>query len=240
MTDHKDAYFFPHDANARNDPKVLMMLSVYHYEGYGWYWALLEMMREDRNHRINIEGDVAFSSLAHQLFTTPDKLRQYIKDCTEVFKDEGIGLFSKNDKALWSAAFLRRMERVRDISKKRSRAAKIGWDQRTLPGIPAEEAPEPPPAPKPKAKETWLTPYYNLWVKIMGGEPAVGQLAKALKKPHEAAGAERLVPIWEYYLKNTDARFVSPSTFAQKWGKIEEEMKGVGRHGRKHERGFDG
>ena len=34
-TNEKDAYFFSHDCNARNDPKILALRSVYGAEGYG-------------------------------------------------------------------------------------------------------------------------------------------------------------------------------------------------------------
>lgn len=34
-TNDKDAYFFAHDCNARNDPKILALRSVYGAEGYG-------------------------------------------------------------------------------------------------------------------------------------------------------------------------------------------------------------
>ncbi len=34
-TNEKDAYYFPHDCNARNDPKILALRSVFGAEGYG-------------------------------------------------------------------------------------------------------------------------------------------------------------------------------------------------------------
>ena len=37
-SNEKDAYFFAHDCNARNDPKVLALRSVYGTEGYGLYF----------------------------------------------------------------------------------------------------------------------------------------------------------------------------------------------------------
>lgn len=45
-TNEKDAYFFSHDCNARNDPKILALRSVYGAEGYGVYFMLVEILRE--------------------------------------------------------------------------------------------------------------------------------------------------------------------------------------------------
>jgi hypothetical protein len=42
----KEAYYFSHDANARQDEKVLMLRAEHGWEGYGIYWALVEMMFE--------------------------------------------------------------------------------------------------------------------------------------------------------------------------------------------------
>ena len=53
----KDTYYFSHDSNANQDPKILAMRSVYGWEGYGWYWLLVEMLREQEDYRINIQGN---------------------------------------------------------------------------------------------------------------------------------------------------------------------------------------
>ena len=42
-----EAYYFSHDSNARNDEKVLMLRAKHGWEGYGLYWALVEMMFEN-------------------------------------------------------------------------------------------------------------------------------------------------------------------------------------------------
>ena len=35
--------YFPHDSNARNDIKLIKLRSKYGYEGYGVYFALIEL-----------------------------------------------------------------------------------------------------------------------------------------------------------------------------------------------------
>jgi len=45
----KDAYYFSHDSNARHDPNICEMRLNYGMEGYGLYWVMIEMMREQEN-----------------------------------------------------------------------------------------------------------------------------------------------------------------------------------------------
>lgn len=49
----KDTFYFQHDYNARNDPKILELRSEYGMEGYGVYWCIIETLAEDENSRIN-------------------------------------------------------------------------------------------------------------------------------------------------------------------------------------------
>lgn len=43
-----DVLYFPHDSNARRDPKIIALIADHGYEGYGRFWALIEMMREQK------------------------------------------------------------------------------------------------------------------------------------------------------------------------------------------------
>ncbi|MDQ7860585.1 DUF4373 domain-containing protein [Peribacillus frigoritolerans] len=54
----KDAYYFTHDSNARHDPKVTAMRGVYGSEGYGWYWMLIEMLRESNDYKLDMHSKV--------------------------------------------------------------------------------------------------------------------------------------------------------------------------------------
>jgi hypothetical protein len=43
----KNAYWFKHDYNAKNDEKILELRSEFGAEGYGIYWMLIESMSEN-------------------------------------------------------------------------------------------------------------------------------------------------------------------------------------------------
>lgn len=48
----KDTFYFSHDYNARNDPKILELRSEFGMEGYGIYWSIIETLAEDNKGRI--------------------------------------------------------------------------------------------------------------------------------------------------------------------------------------------
>ena len=45
----KDAYYFSHDSNAKDDPKCMLLIEELQLEGYGIYWILIEVLREQEN-----------------------------------------------------------------------------------------------------------------------------------------------------------------------------------------------
>ena len=42
----KETYFFSHDFNARNDPKLVAVQQKYGLEGLGAYWCIIENLYE--------------------------------------------------------------------------------------------------------------------------------------------------------------------------------------------------
>jgi len=122
----KDAYFFPHDCNARNDPKILAMRSVYGSAGYGWYWMIIEMFREEESHRLYL-NKYTYDALAIQMQCDRSTVEKYIADCCTEFKNSGSTLLTTDGEFLWSDAFLRRMKLV-DIKREKAReSAIIRW-----------------------------------------------------------------------------------------------------------------
>jgi hypothetical protein len=59
----KETYYFSHDCNARNDVKILKLRRKLGMEGYGIYWSIIEMLREDENYTLQIKyiDEIAFS-----------------------------------------------------------------------------------------------------------------------------------------------------------------------------------
>lgn len=119
----KKTYFFRHDMNAHQDPKVKAMMFVYGAEGYGWWWIILEIMAQEENGRISIVKKYDIPSLASSLPNcSADKCREFIDDCINEFE-----LFNSDGERISSD----RLDRDLDIAFKKSnngkKAANARW-----------------------------------------------------------------------------------------------------------------
>lgn len=129
----KEAYYFSHDSNARHDPKILSMRSVYGSEGYGWYWIIIEMLREQDEFKIEITKYV-WNALAMQTQCNADAMHKFVDDCINEFK-----LFVSDGEFFWSESLQRRMEIRNDKSEKARKAAEARWGKSSSNKVSAKE-----------------------------------------------------------------------------------------------------
>lgn len=129
-TNEKDAYYFPHDCNARNDPKVLALRSVFGAEGYGVYFMTVEILREQPEYKLK-SNKYLYNALAMQMQVQVERVQEIIEACCTEFTDgDGSALFVNDGEYLYSASLLRRMGKVDDISKLRKEAARKRWENK--------------------------------------------------------------------------------------------------------------
>lgn len=74
-------------------------------------------------------------------------------------------------------------------------------------------------------KETWLTPYFEVWRKEYGGEPAGGQTAKALAPIRKELGDAETLVRFEWYCRTTPGQYASPTRFAATHGQYAADFK---------------
>ena len=70
------------------------------------------------------------------------------------------------------------------------------------------------------SKETWLTPSSEVWKEELGGNFNFGEAARVLKPVLESLGQEDMCKALRAYIKDTKAKYISISRFAQtakKW-----------------------
>lgn len=129
-TKSKDTYYFSHDSNALSDPKILSMRCDYGLEGYGLYWAIIEMLRNESNYMLSLDK-TTYRAIQMQTHTKID-VEKYIKDCIEEYKEssQGNGLFNTNGTYFWSESLLSRMSKMEDVREKRSEAGKKSAEKR--------------------------------------------------------------------------------------------------------------
>ncbi len=119
----KDAFYFKHDSNARHDPKIGALRSVYGMEGYGRYWALIEMLRDEADYKLMLTKYV-WNAIALQLQCTAQEAEKFVQDCISEFE-----LFESDGKAFWSDSLLRRMSGLEDKKEKAKKAAEVRWNK---------------------------------------------------------------------------------------------------------------
>lgn len=71
----KDAYYFPHDSNAKDDEKCIILLEELGPEGYGIFWILVETLRDNPRYRARLK---ILPAIARRYNTTHEKVRAVV------------------------------------------------------------------------------------------------------------------------------------------------------------------
>jgi len=114
----KEAYYFSHDSNARQDEKIIKLRMKLGWEGYGLYWALIEMLRDAKDYKLETD----YESIAFELRTECERIKSVIED---------YGLFDIREGMFYSTSLLNRMSLREDKSNKAREAAKKRWAKNT-------------------------------------------------------------------------------------------------------------
>uniref|UniRef100_UPI00352BA155 DUF4373 domain-containing protein n=1 Tax=Aerococcus urinaeequi TaxID=51665 RepID=UPI00352BA155 len=113
----RDAFYFPHDSNARQDTKILKLRIKHGWAGYGLYWGIIEALRDQDNYSFDT-NEPELISLA--VGCSVDELIPVLETCIEV------GLLVNEDGEIYSKSLKRRMEHVNEIREKRREAGRKG------------------------------------------------------------------------------------------------------------------
>jgi hypothetical protein len=111
----KDAYYFSHDSNARDDENIVLLRMDMGWEGYGLFWAVVEMLREATDYQLQLDCKrIAFALQVH-----PDTIERIVKE---------FGLFENDGEFFWSESLKTRMAMRESVSGARRKAAQKRWD----------------------------------------------------------------------------------------------------------------
>ncbi len=114
----KNAFYFPHFSNARHDRKLKRVIKELSVEGYGIYFMLLEVLREQQDFRYPLKD---IDLLADEFNTSLAKLETVIKNYELFVLDENESFFSIKQ-IYYLQPYIEKTERARQ-------AAKIRWDK---------------------------------------------------------------------------------------------------------------
>ena len=113
----KESFYFPHDFNARNDPKLQQVLMEHGVAGIGIYWCLVEQIYEQNG----ILPLSSCKSIAFALHVECNVLESIVNDF-DLFQSDGVNF--------WSESINRRLDKRVEIAEKRKKAAVISWQSR--------------------------------------------------------------------------------------------------------------
>ena len=107
--------YFNHDSTARNDYRIIKLRATLGYEGYGLFWALLELLFTEEN-KLCIDD---YDSLAFGLQCDSKILKQVIED---------FDLFVIEDKCFYSKRLNKQIEEINTKSNKAKESASKRWN----------------------------------------------------------------------------------------------------------------
>ena len=116
----RDAYYFSHDSNARHDLRVVAVIAKYKAAGYGWYFMLIELLRDQNNYILQLDDDT-IATISKEIYCPRPQTRPFIDYCISK------GLFRSDGECFWSESLLRRMDRMEAKSDCGRNAANARW-----------------------------------------------------------------------------------------------------------------
>ena len=115
----RDTFYFPHEYNAKDDPKCERLICEMGMEGYGIFWALLEVLRVQPDYKYPLSN---VHIIAHKYYTTEEQVQRVIFD---------FGLFTiVDDSIFFSSGLITRMRPLDEARKTARESGKKGAEKR--------------------------------------------------------------------------------------------------------------
>ena len=115
----KQTYYFQHDYNAHKDPKCSALINDLGTEGYGVYWALIEILHEQGGKLKKFPK--LWDGIAFELRVEKDKLVKQIEAMVRDYE-----LLVEDDNFIWSERVLRNFEERNNKYNLKAEAGRIG------------------------------------------------------------------------------------------------------------------
>jgi|GEM_PF-4097882 len=114
----KDAFYFIHDSNARNDEDILAMRMRLGWEGYGLFWAIIEKLRDASDYELSTD----YNLIAYDLRTDAKTIKGLVED---------FPMFTVSDdrKSFFSDRLKRDMQTKDEKSQKARESIKKRWNR---------------------------------------------------------------------------------------------------------------
>ena len=135
----KDTYYFSHDVNASNDPKIIVMKELCGVISYAWWWILIEQLAAQEEYKLPMDKitftglGIAFGMKQNEANASNNEAKLSTAKQAEAYVNLLINeceLLETDGEFFWSPSLLRRnllrKKKQEEISKKRSEAGRLG------------------------------------------------------------------------------------------------------------------
>lgn len=135
----KDTYYFSHDVNASNDPKIIVMKELCGVISYAWWWILIEQLAAQEEYKLPMDKitftglGIAFGMKQNEAIASSNEAKLSTAKQAEAYVNLLINeceLLETDGEFFWSPSLLRRnllrKKKQEEVSKKRSEAGRLG------------------------------------------------------------------------------------------------------------------
>lgn len=135
----RDVYYFSHDVNASNDPKIIVMKELCGIISYAWWWILIEQLAVQEDYKLPMDKitfaglAIAFGIKQNEANASSNEAKASKSKQAEAFINLLINeceLLETDGEYFWSPSLIRRnllrKNKQIEISRKRSEAGRLG------------------------------------------------------------------------------------------------------------------
>ena len=135
----RDVYYFSHDVNASNDPKIIVMKELCGVIAYAWWWILIEQLAVQEDYKLPMDKitftglGIAFGMKQNEANASSNEANTSKTKQAEAFINLLINeceLLETDGEYFWSPSLVRRnllrKNKQVEISRKRSEAGRLG------------------------------------------------------------------------------------------------------------------
>jgi len=113
-------YYFKHDYNPTNDPKIVCLLGNHGGLGYGTFWRIIELLHQERDHKLP-HREYIYEAIAKQMLASAKQISDLISDCINTYE-----LFVSDGDYFWSNRVIDNINKQEEISEIRQKAGRAG------------------------------------------------------------------------------------------------------------------
>jgi hypothetical protein len=115
----KDTYYFSHDSDATDDPKIMLLISQWGLEAYGIFWTIIEHLRKQPEYKSHIG---ILKALASRYGSTEEKYKFVVFDFNLFEIEDNVFFYSKS--------LIKRMKPLEDKREQMRQLALKRWNKK--------------------------------------------------------------------------------------------------------------